>query len=775
MALALKKYREGNYSAALKIYKHLGIKMGEAFFLVNIRICERRIDEQKSLMPLKKIEAEMKTKELKQANIKNKQVSLIETEIFDALYKNGVSVIIPSCKGAGTIRKCLDSLALQTLTKKDFEVIVILNGEYDGTENILSKFKNENPEINLLIIRNELVGAGAARNHGLSLATRKFVTFIDDDDFVSKGFLQGLLAHSIHSDIVISNIKDFNDFGFFESSINQQIDKAVIDGQVKYESITSAITLNACKLVPTGIAKSIQYSNQLKSGEDVVYFTKLVSLFKPCFSIVNKENDAIYYRRVKDNSVSRQPKSFEFNVKQRLEVVVELEKILSNDEMKAFIIGKVNSQLGFVNRYLLENPGEWVKFKDFAERLDISPRAFQYVNEKQSNTLVISYCFPPYIDTAGIVCAKRIIQNNKPVDVISNTMKGVRERDDSLWDLVKPYVGSFQEIQAFPSFANWKAIEDFCNKAVTAAERNIEKYTDVYSRSMWPGSHFAAALLKIKYPKLRWVAEFSDPLRIDVQGQERLIDMDSAWLAVNGFTNAIEKSVSKIDGEARLFYWCEMLPYVFSDQIIFTNESQKAYMLNMLPDHGLKSRVEERALVSRHPTLPEKFYRLSNFNYPLEKSKFNIGYFGSFYVNRGIGDLIKSLAIVSDEIKEIIRVHIFTPSPESVNFDHKFNNNLLVNKIVPYLDFLAVSKSFDVLVVNDTETKNIKWINPYLPSKLSDYIGSGTPVWALCEEGSELDRLKIAPPFFVKSRIGDIHDSARLMMKMTELKIEKIS
>ena len=35
----------------------------------------------------------------------------------------------------------------------------------------------------------------------------------------------------------------------------------------------------------------------------------------------------LIFRRVRDNSVSRQPESFEFNVKQRLEVVSELEKI----------------------------------------------------------------------------------------------------------------------------------------------------------------------------------------------------------------------------------------------------------------------------------------------------------------------------------------------------------------------------------------------------------------------------------------------------------------
>ena len=30
-------------------------------------------------------------------------------------------------------------------------------------------------------------------------------------------------------------------------------------------------------------------------------------------------------------------------------------------------------------------------------------------------------------------------------------------------------------------------------------------------------------------------------------------------------------------------------------------------------------------------------------------------------------------------------------------------------------------------------------VNPYLPSKLSDYLGSDTPIWAIVEKGSSLD------------------------------------
>ena len=82
-------------------------------------------------------------------------------------------------------------------------------------------------------------------------------------------------------------------------------------------------------------------------------------------------------------------------------------------------------------------------------------------------------------------------------------------------------------------------------------------------------------------------------------------------------------------------------------------------------------------------------------------------------------------------------------------------SNVVVNKILHYFDFLAVSRKFDALVVNDAQTKTFKWINPYLPSKLSDYKGSGSPIWALFEEGSELSHFGPSQGVIYKSVIGD--------------------
>lgn len=61
-----------------------------------------------------------------------------------------------------------------------------------------------------------------------------------------------------------------------------------------------------------------------------------------------------------------------------------------------------------------------------------------------------------------------------------------------------------------------------------------------------------------------------------------------------------------------------------------------------------------------------------------------------------------------------------------------------VNPYLRYFEFLSASKEFDYLMLSDARTDEYKRRNPYLPSKFSDYVGSGTKIWVQYEPGSTL-------------------------------------
>lgn len=88
---------------------------------------------------------------------------------------NLVSVIIPTYNRAHLIADSINSILKQSY--QDCEVIVVDDGSTDQTPEVLKKYKDK-----ILYIRQENMGAGAARNRGLVEARGKYIAFLDSDD-----------------------------------------------------------------------------------------------------------------------------------------------------------------------------------------------------------------------------------------------------------------------------------------------------------------------------------------------------------------------------------------------------------------------------------------------------------------------------------------------------------------------------------------------------------------------------------------------------------------
>lgn len=108
-------------------------------------------------------------------------------------YLPGVSVIVPCYQCSATLEETLASLYDQTLEFEDYEVILVFNGEDDGSIEIAKSFVARYPEINIRFFFNSKASAGAARNIALNLVRHANVTFVDADDLVEHSF-QKLLS-----------------------------------------------------------------------------------------------------------------------------------------------------------------------------------------------------------------------------------------------------------------------------------------------------------------------------------------------------------------------------------------------------------------------------------------------------------------------------------------------------------------------------------------------------------------------------------------------------
>ena len=90
-----------------------------------------------------------------------------------------VSVITPVYNVEKYIDKKLESIFAQTY--KDIEIVLVDDCSKDNSAQIIAKYKEKHPEI-IYFLQPKNMGAGAARNKALELASGQYVAFLDSDD-----------------------------------------------------------------------------------------------------------------------------------------------------------------------------------------------------------------------------------------------------------------------------------------------------------------------------------------------------------------------------------------------------------------------------------------------------------------------------------------------------------------------------------------------------------------------------------------------------------------
>lgn len=111
-----------------------------------------------------------------------------------------ISIIVPIYNAEQYLRRCLDSIRLQT--HQNIEVLLIDDGSTDSSKTICEEYLETDSRFKL--ISQENCGSSAARNTGLSKASGDYVAFVDADDSVLPEFLSKLLDNLIEYDADIS-------------------------------------------------------------------------------------------------------------------------------------------------------------------------------------------------------------------------------------------------------------------------------------------------------------------------------------------------------------------------------------------------------------------------------------------------------------------------------------------------------------------------------------------------------------------------------------------
>lgn len=184
-----------------------------------------------------------------------------------------LSVIIPIYNAEKTLSQCVTSVLNQEF--RDFELILVDDGSTDSSLALCQEYKVKDSRIVLLSQKNG--GVSSARNLGLQVACGEWVTFIDSDDYIEKGFFTNV--ETFDADIVFTSFYRLNSEGKIKDTFEV---KQVFKGMSLHDVLSLNLSYGVLR-VPWGkfyrrdLIGELRFPERMKIGEDAYFLLTYLS------------------------------------------------------------------------------------------------------------------------------------------------------------------------------------------------------------------------------------------------------------------------------------------------------------------------------------------------------------------------------------------------------------------------------------------------------------------------------------------------------------------
>jgi glycosyltransferase involved in cell wall biosynthesis len=237
-----------------------------------------------------------------------------------------ISVIVPVYNAEKTLRQCVDSILAQDF--KDFELLLIDDGSKDGSPVICDEYAAKDTRVRAF--HKENGGVSSARNVGLDHAKGEWITFVDSDDYITKGYFDGVIGRK-EDLLIISYVWLINGNETSDNRLNGYhhiSEETDIREFLNFFLTTMIFRGPVAKLYKKERLGEIRFDDSLKVGEDTCfvhhYLLNCHSFFclhRGRYVVRLAEVDAeIKYKSTTDyavHSLNRLHSSFDKLVKQR--------------------------------------------------------------------------------------------------------------------------------------------------------------------------------------------------------------------------------------------------------------------------------------------------------------------------------------------------------------------------------------------------------------------------------------------------------------------------
>ncbi|QKF64176.1 glycosyltransferase family 2 protein [Campylobacter corcagiensis] len=200
-----------------------------------------------------------------------------------------VSIIVPVYNNEKYLKKCVDSLLLQTY--KNIEIILINDGSVDKSREICDEFSKFDNRVK--VIHQQNLGVGAARNAGLEAMSGEFFCFVDSDDSVKSDYVKYMVENIKNNGIVIIPIYK-NLTNEYELNSKDALRKLIYDGGEIYGWAPWG------KLFRREFLGDIRFFTNHPVGQDFTFVYKMILAsksvkfaLKPCYIYNNTSTTSV--------------------------------------------------------------------------------------------------------------------------------------------------------------------------------------------------------------------------------------------------------------------------------------------------------------------------------------------------------------------------------------------------------------------------------------------------------------------------------------------------
>lgn len=216
-----------------------------------------------------------------------------------------VSVIVPVYNVEEYIKECLDSIVGQSYSS--IEIILINDGSTDKSLEILTSYASDD---RVKIVTQENKGLSCSRNKGISIATGKYLLFVDGDDFIEKQMIKNLVEQleTFHCDLIRFNGISFYDNVPKDSELKEnsydfshRLKPGRVYGESSYDfnrkTFASSVALYMVK-------RELIINNHIRFKKDIIHEDELFTtqIFVAAHSMCY-DNHSYYHRRYRRGSI----------------------------------------------------------------------------------------------------------------------------------------------------------------------------------------------------------------------------------------------------------------------------------------------------------------------------------------------------------------------------------------------------------------------------------------------------------------------------------------